>query len=101
MITNYNDGDWHPWTGGDCPVHQGSRVELMMNSGDTGENLVAGDWNWGRVIKTKIVAFKVTKEYKPEPREFWITTLDPMLGHNIQFEEPHDLYGYIHVREVL
>jgi hypothetical protein len=98
MITNYNDGDWHPWTGGDCPVHQGSRVELMMNSGDTGENLVAGDWNWGRVIKTKIVAFKVTKEYKPEPREFWITNF---LRYEVWNKKPDDTFGAIHVREVL
>tara|TARA_R110000824_G_scaffold173105_2_gene351136 strand:- start:699 stop:989 length:291 start_codon:yes stop_codon:yes gene_type:complete len=96
MITNYNDGDWHPWAGGDCPVHQDSIVDLMMNTGDTGEGLEAGNWNWGNDIKTKIVAFRVTKEYKPEPRDFWITT-----GHYVRTKKPVHMSDFIHVREVL
>ena len=26
-MTGYNDGKWHGWNGGECPVHPKSRVQ--------------------------------------------------------------------------
>ena len=101
MITNYNDGDWHPWTGGNCPVHQDSIVDVIFNNIDNRDNRPAGKWHWNGGLYHKIVAFRVTKEYKPEPREFWITAMGPMMQHDIQFKKPDNLFGYIHVKEVL
>ncbi len=97
MITNYNDGDWHPWTGGSNPVHPDSTVDVMFHDGSLASELDADEWDWGLGNSSTIVAFRVTKECKVGPREFWIC-----LPHcKIMYEEPHDLYGYIHVKEVL
>ena len=73
-----------------------------MNSGGIGDNLSADNWGWGCCMgDTNIVAFKVTKEFKAEPREFWITEMGRKDKQcHILYEEPHDMYGYIHVREV-
>ena len=76
-MTDYNDGKWHGWNGGECPVHLKSRVDHAWNyESDSGSGLtlvkntsaanVAFLGNqFGRVI-----AFRVIKEYR-EPREIW------------------------------
>jgi hypothetical protein len=39
---------------------------------------------------------------KPKPREFWIANMGRGEHRcHIQYQEPDDLYGYIHVREVI
>jgi hypothetical protein len=94
---DYNNGNWHPWTGGSIPVHPDSTVDVMFQDGYICSDLDADEWVWDLQTNSTIVAFKVTKKFKAEPREFWIC-----LPHcKIMYEEPHDLYGYIHVREVL
>ncbi len=64
-MTNYNDGKWHGWNGGGCPVHPKSRVDIAGSLGIT--NAIAGELLWD----DKIAAFRVVKEYR-EPREWWI-----------------------------
>jgi hypothetical protein len=96
MITNYNDGDWHPWAGGSIPVHPDSTVDVMFHDGYIAIELDADEWDWGQDTSSTIVAFKVTKEFKAEPREFWITK-----GQYVRTEKPVHMSDFIHVREVL
>tara|TARA_R110000744_G_scaffold166510_2_gene283728 strand:+ start:1291 stop:1596 length:306 start_codon:yes stop_codon:yes gene_type:complete len=101
-MSAYNNGHWHPWTGGGLPVHPESTVDVMFNDGQTTTNTHADEWDWSLDTCTTIVAFKVTKEFKAEPREFWIANMGRVQHQcHIQYQEPDDLYGYIHVREVL
>ena len=75
-MTNYNDGNWHGWNGGECPVHPKSVVDArwkhtsidrpLMNAGDFDRHT----WLWGQPGIAEIVAFRVVKEYS-EPRECW------------------------------
>ena len=73
-MTDYNDGKWHGWNGGECPVHPKSVVEVRYedssyNGIDQGKGL---DYGWIKFAnKRGICAFRVVKEYR-EPREFWI-----------------------------
>ena len=30
-MTNYNDGKWHGWNGGECPVHPKSMVDAVWH----------------------------------------------------------------------
>ena len=101
--TNYNDGKWHGWNGGECPVHPKTEVETVSLNGDTRntsrQQRLAGDLLWGNPI-VDIVAFRVTKEHK-EPREFWLiggqwTQHKPFAEERIEAGEK-----VIHVREVI
>ena len=93
-MTNYNDGKWHGWNGGECPVHPESDVNtFFIHDGNTprtqtcdGARQASGQ-DWACVI-----AFRVVKEHK-EPREFWV---DP--ERCIAVGVYHA--GFIHVREV-
>jgi hypothetical protein len=111
---DYNDGNWHRWGGGNCPVHPETEVELMpLNPYDTTmrPNTVSATAihvDWGVNCDNPIVSFCVTKEFiKPkEPRELWVSLndyqahdteadaqeYDRVLGHN---------HGYFRVKEVM
>jgi hypothetical protein len=67
-MTDYNDGKWHGWNGGECPVHPKSVVVVVTGRGQATEP--AGDFGWND-NDTPIVAFRVIKPYI-EPREFWV-----------------------------
>lgn len=102
-MTNYNDGKWHGWNGGECPVHPKTTVEIvyLVNENgiakfDTG-NSVKFTWN---AVYAKIVAFRVVKEYK-EPREFWVAVGYSGNVVDATKERPSDPYGYVKVREVM
>ena len=96
MITNYNNGHWHPWAGGSIPVHPDSTVDVMFHDGYIATELDADEWDWGQGTSSTIVAFRVTKECKVGPREFWITP-----GKLVRIKKPDDMTDFIHVREVL
>lgn len=73
-MTNYNDGKWHGWNGGKCPVHPKSEVEIQTYGDDGGcATDVASSFLWGGedVYGNRIIAFRVIEEHK-EPREFWV-----------------------------
>ena len=72
-MTDYNDGNWHGWNGGECPVHPESIVDVKFNEGTEYEGHEAEDWIWNGKLY-RIIAFRVTKPYvePPKPREFWI-----------------------------
>ena len=103
-MTDYNDGNWHGWNGGECPVHPKSEVEgiYLDDDGDTTDESPVSDvavkFDWLYEASFKLIAFRVVKEYR-EPREFWIVGA-------YAFESPHEAKtaypgcAPIHVREV-
>lgn len=76
-MTDYNDGMWHGWNGGECPVHPKSEVEAVWHdpnyetAGMTGPRRAKEDDHmgptlaWGHVVK-----FRVITPYR-EPRVMW------------------------------
>lgn len=84
-MTNYNDGKWHIWNGGECPVHPKTLVAAIwsgiggMHENDEVRGVVrkAEDFQeecWKHLTEyghADIIAFRVIKEHK-EPREFWM-----------------------------
>jgi transposase len=76
-MIDYNDGKWHGWNGGECPVHPESVVEYVWHypkRGETGVktrkagydvHLRCPDW---RVV----IMFRVVTPYKPKPKEVTI-----------------------------
>lgn len=89
-MTNYNDGKWHGWNGGECPVHPRSvvqiqladetrlQVEAEMTDCLTG----AGNHLWDHsypIGANDIIAFRVVKEYH-EPREVWVNEYPRGIG---------------------
>lgn len=60
---NYNDGKWHGWNGGKCPVHPESVVEIVGGYQPGSNDGLADDFFWPNVI-----AFRVITPYR-EPEE--------------------------------
>jgi hypothetical protein len=76
-MTDYNDGSWHGWNGGGCPVHPKSVIDYVWHDvnlghciggsvGLTANREACSGVAWGQVIR-----FRVTKPYR-EPREIWV-----------------------------
>ena len=54
--------DWIEWKGGECPVSEGTRVDVRFRDGDIDEDGMAGIWNWDWVFDDSdinIVAYRV------------------------------------------
>ena len=66
MTKDFNDGIWHSWGGGKCPLHASTLVDATYTSGRTYRGIKAVYLSWGSPI-----LFKVVEEYK-ETLEFWI-----------------------------
>jgi len=64
-MTNYNDGKWHGWNGGECPVHRQSIGDLTYYDGTVYTDVKMSAFGWQEPLM-----FRVTKGYK-EPSEFW------------------------------
>lgn len=100
MMTDYNDGNWHVWHGGVCPVDAGSDVECRLReAGHRGDGriMVCDAWCWEHDNEpADIIAFRVVKR---APREFWINSVGG--HHRICRTEPDKPHGYTHVREVI
>lgn len=77
-MTNYNDGKWYGWNGGECPVHPETVVHWVNTEGDSHKTL-AGTLCWNDEL-APVAAFRVIKEHR-EPREFWVK----VVGENITF----------------
>lgn len=108
-MVNYNDGKWHGWNGGECPVHPESVVECVVLCSDgPSEGLgatKAKGYTWKNNHDSPIIAFRVIKEQK-EPREFWVVEGGYMsyAGFALESAANHcaSVHGgkVIHVREV-
>ena len=104
-MTNYNDGNWHIWNGGECPVHPKTEVEAvwhdprMGNAGMSGPRPAKVE-NEPTLAWVHVVKFRVVKEYR-EPREFWIAGPNEVAFSSAR--EAKTAYpgcAPIHVREV-
>ena len=91
-MTNYNDGNWHGWIKGGCPVHPCTIVEILHAENGILFERKAGITAWN---DANLIAFRVIKEHK-EPREFY-------LEHNLGYwaESIPCRPGAILFREVL
>lgn len=94
-MTDYNDGKWHGWNGGECPVHPKTEVGVkFLNSGTgwigehTGAASESSDDCWRHAGHSNpIIAFRVTKPYvePKKPREVWMRKtvygwMEPQVG---------------------
>lgn len=109
---DYNDGNWHGWNGGECPVHPESDVKVVLLEGVAPLSRAAKYLAWSHDTlypEGNIVAFRVTKQYvePPKPREFWINEYDDgYIGYPHDSKERADISSEgrircIHVREVI
>lgn len=105
-MTNYNDGKWHGWNGGECPVHPDTVVDVVFDSASKKPfyRHAANNIYWENSIgPSDIIAFRVIKEHRG-PREFWISNNDGYAHESLENALSDHLteeHGYIHVREVL
>lgn len=103
-MTDYNDGNWHGWNGGECPVHPESLIELRTTNGYHGTDCKAGITSWAN---PKL--FRVTKPYiePPKPRDYWVNEYDwgPSYLHDSKEKADENAtearIRCIHVREVI
>ena len=71
---NYNDGKWHGWNGGECPVHPKTAVNVLYGDGGSQNGLAASMFCWegpDEIPRSYIAAFCVVKEHRG-PRECWV-----------------------------
>ena len=110
-MTNYNDGRWHGWNGGECPVHPETVVEVRLRDREQEYGIMqnrATSFDWTHDDHSSdIIAFRVIKEHR-EPRDFWLVpnSGDIMWVYSDQIRAKLIADGYgsgevIHVREVL
>lgn len=110
-MTDYNDGKWHGWNGGECPVHPESLVSYASTRNGETAPVKAGRLEWGSnpLSNYPIIAFRVVTPYvEPlKPREFWVNIDEDgtMIGHDSKTEADRwayaDRIACIRVREVL
>lgn len=80
-MTDYNDGNWHEWTGGPCPVHPKSEIEGYWHVEDASINRMSKPaiYNEGRAGglvfewggQTRLYLFRVVKKFE-EPKVIWV-----------------------------
>ena len=68
-MTDYNNGEWHGWSGGECPVHFQTKVNVTYVDGTT---LIL--WPACRVDWHLPLLFRVTKPFvePKKPRVMWM-----------------------------
>lgn len=80
MTTDYNDGNWHGWNGGECPVHPMSKVEGLEASGGQWVALANGnDWQLFRGAFRVVKPYVAPTEYSGECYAYHYTNLAPTL----------------------
>ena len=102
-MTDYNDGKWHGWNGGECPVHPKSVVEVRFYMAYSEGPAAADNLDWDDP-DCVIVAFRVVKPFR-EPQERWIcgnwayrSLAEAKAHHSEKLDTAPEI---IHVREVL
>lgn len=69
-MTDYNDGEWYGWNGGECPVHPESEGDVTYSDGERRHYpRTLGGASWEDSLM-----FRVTKPFvEPvKPREMWM-----------------------------
>ena len=106
-MTEYNDGKWHGWNGGECPVDLLATVDHIWLFNDGTWSSFVRDTPAGNVAFLgneygQMIAFRVTKPAPPKPREWFVS------GGNCLWDTYAEAYNAcdrgekpIHVREVL
>ena len=91
-MTDYNDGKWHAWMGGECPdsIHPQSVIQYAWVSVSEDKSGVsvrpAGiDENDESPAWSRIIAFRVITPYQA-PREFWVVGMQ-LFGIRAKAEE--------------
>ncbi len=70
-MTDYNDGEWHGWNGGECPVNPEAVVDVVSINydgspeRDTSNYALAADHCWVHDDDGDIIAFRVVKPAEP------------------------------------
>lgn len=101
---NYNDGNWHGWSGGDCPVHPKTTVEAVWhdpcrNAAGFQPERTACEDEGPRLAWAHVVKFRVIKSYR-EPRESWsvcgshLETEEKAMAFRQQLADKHPGKGY-------
>lgn len=99
-MTEYKEGVWYGWNGGECPVHPETIVTVKWSCNGVETSPTPArcfETNWQN---SSICAFRVVKEHR-EPREWWIVPGAyhvPFSGENYG-TKPN--VGAVRVREVL
>lgn len=70
-MTDYNDGKWHGWNGGECPVHPEAVVEVRGESDNVWKTAATSE----KVYWPNVIVFRVVTPYvePAKPREWWAT----------------------------
>ena len=91
---DYNNGKWHGWNGGECPVHPETVMEYCWKEGTNTADARQLNWN---MRLNGLYAFRVVTPYvePPKPREWWIYC------YCAYDKKPDWTDESIHVREVL
>jgi len=95
---DYNNGLWHGWNGGECPVHPETVIQGLEGHGVGWTEAYAKDNHW----ESFRGAFRVTKEHK-EPKDFWLCYRLLAAAPEVRYSLPQNNEDYltvIHVREV-
>ena len=108
-MTDFNDGEWHIWRGGECPVHPKSTVDLVWPSEISSERSLrsirkAEKFPWR---EQDAFMFRVVTPYV-EPLERWVIYSRgvPWAHYNNRSDAELDAQRYpksriVHMREVL
>lgn len=109
-MTNYNDGKWHGWNGGECPVHPETKVQVSFLDGEIYDSVEAYELMWEHrddpgFKEDMVIAFRVIERCR-EPRDFWIvkTGMIPCIYDSEDLAKEYaDEHGFeiLHVREVI
>ena len=118
-MTDFNDGEWHGWNGGDCPVHPDSvvqtqladetRLDVIEETADCFFPAANLDWE-SKCARYSIIAFRVVTPYvEPvKPLERWVIYSRgvPWAHYNNRSDAELDAQRYpksriVHMREVL
>jgi len=73
MTPDYNDGEWHGWSGKrEMPVHPDSVIEVVWHDprqNSAGKDIqTCGVTAWGHALKFRVITPYIET---PKPREFW------------------------------
>jgi hypothetical protein len=75
-MTDYNDGNWHEWKGGECPVERRALVQVLwvrpeegFMGGPYSDVDWAGDLCWDHDGKADITDFRVIEPAASAPAD--------------------------------